>query len=105
MFEGINPGETINCEIIKRPDRPSDRHTLARLMRQDVEIRRKLKKAQERRRKHTPTKIRGGRVWVQRTSPARYAVPNQGATWTMSYAPLLDRDFAAVKDYVKVSKA
>ena len=102
MLENVSPGQTIECTVKTTPRRIADRKTIARLMRQDPRIKRGLRAAQEHRRRHTPTKQRGGRQWAQRLKAARIARVYPGATWKFSYTPLLKDDLEAVAKFIEV---
>jgi hypothetical protein len=105
MFEGISPGDTIKCTVVKELKTEDRRQTVARLMRFDPDIKRALKKAQEHRMRTLVVRSRGKRPWEVRQKSARFAIPHEGATWTMAYFPQVTRDFEAVSDYLKVEKA
>ena len=105
MFEKIKPGQTIKCTVVKEPKIEDARQTVARLMRQDPDIRRTLKKAQEYRMRTLVVRSRGKRAWEVRRSAARHAIPHEGATWTMAYIPQVRRDFESVSDFVSVEPA
>jgi len=102
MLENVQPGQTIECTVTAEPRREADRKTIMRLMRQDPEIKRALRAAQEHRRRHTPTKQRGGRRWAQRERAAKVARVEQGRSWRFSYTPLLRDDLEAVSEFVDV---
>ena len=105
MFEKIKPGQTVKCTVVKEPKREDARQTLARLMRQDPDVRRQLKKAQEHRMRTLVVRSRGKRPWEVRRKAARYAIPHEGATWTMIYIPHVRPDFESVAEFVKVETA
>ncbi|MEM1167058.1 MAG: hypothetical protein AAGI30_12300 [Planctomycetota bacterium] len=105
MYDQLSPGQSVRCTITKRPNRQDVAQTIARLMRQDPAIRKRLRKAQQHRERTMKFKTRGGRPWAQRVSPAKHAVPNQGATWTMPYIPHLVPEFRAVADHLQVEQA
>lgn len=105
MFDSIKPGQQIRCTVVKEPAREDARQTISRLMRQDGDIKRALKSAQEHRMRTLVVRSRGKRPWEVRRPAARHAIPKQGATWTMAHAPHFIPDFNAVSDFVKVEKA
>lgn len=105
MFDDFTPGQTLRCTVTKRPTREDTWQTIERLMRQDPDIRRRLRKSQLHRARTTPSKIRGGRVWMQRVKASKHAVPNEGATWEMPFIPHLVRDIESVSGFIKVEAA
>jgi hypothetical protein len=105
MFENIAPGQKIAVSVTSRPHREDEVQTIERLMRQDVGARRALARAQRTRRRHTPTKTRGGRRWFIRQRPAKVVRVEPGATWTMTYVPHLAPDFRSVEKHLEVKPA
>ena len=105
MLESIKPGTQIRCTVVKEPTRQDDRQTVSRLMRQDINIKRALKHAQEHRMRTLHVRSRGKRPWEVRRPAARHAIPRQGTEWTMTHVPHFIADFNAVSEYVKVEKA
>lgn len=105
MFEKMKPGQTLKCTVVKEPRRQDARQTVTRLMQQDPDVRRKLKKAQEHRMRNLVVRSRGKRPWEVRRKASRHAIPRQGATWTMTYVPHVRPDFESVADFVKVETA
>ncbi len=105
MFDKFKPGQMIRCTVVKAARTDDDESTLARLMRQDPDMRRTLKSAQEYRLKTLVVRSRGKRPWAVRRPCAKYALPMQGATWTMPYTPLLAPDMRAVAQFLKVEAA
>lgn len=105
MLDGITPGDTIRCTVVKEPKRDDSRQTVSRLMRFDPDIKRTLKAAQEHRMKTLWVRSRGKRPWAVRRKAAQHAIPAEGAAWTMTYFPHIAPDFRSVSDFVKVEKA
>ncbi|MEO1128381.1 MAG: hypothetical protein AAFX05_01590 [Planctomycetota bacterium] len=105
MLDSFSPGQTIKCTVVKEPRVQDAIQTVARLMRNDPDIKRRLKAAQDHRRKTLVVRSRGKRPWAVRQRSARYALPKAGATWTMPYVPHLASDFKAVSNYIKVESA
>lgn len=105
MLDSIKPGTQIRCTVVKEPKRQDDRQTVSRLMRQDIEIKRALKHAQDHRRRTLVVRSRGKRPWEVRRKAALHAIPKQGAEWTMTHVPHFIGDFNAVSTFVKVEKA
>lgn len=105
MLENVKPGQTIKCTVVKEPRVEDARQTVSRLMRQDPDIKRQLKKAQEHRMRTLYVRSRGKRPWEVRRPASRHAIPHEGATWTMAYFPHVRPEFEAVEQYVKVEAA
>jgi hypothetical protein len=105
MFEKIKPGQSIRCTVVREPRRSAERKTVSRLMRQNRELTRQLKKAQEHRMRTLVVRSRGHRPWEVRRKSAKYAIPHEGATWTMEFSPHIAPDFASVSEFVKVEPA
>lgn len=105
MFDNITPGQKITVSVTAVPRRMDQVQTIERLMRQSVDARRGLARAQRRRARFTPVKIRGGRRWFVRETPAKIVRVESGASWEMSYAPLMNNDFSSVASFLKVKPA
>lgn len=105
MLDQLTPGQQIKVTVTKVPQREGAEKTIARLMRRDPEITRRLRFAQERRRKDMRTKIRGGRVWYIRQKRTTAAIVDTGSTWTMPYTLDLRDDFKSVEQYLSIEKA
>ena len=105
MFDKIKPGQTLKCTVVKEPKREDARQTVTRLMRQDPDIKRQLKKAQEHRMRTLVVRSRGKRPWEVRRKASKLAIPHEGATWTMTYVPHARPDFENVAEFVKVEAA
>lgn len=102
MLDTLKPGQAIRCTITKAI--AVDRHasTVARLMRFDADIKRRMKKGQEFRMKNLHVRSRGGRPWESRVKAPRHAVPAKGASWTMKFFPHVMPDFKSVTQYLKI---
>ncbi len=105
MFDNISPGQRITCTVVKEPRQEDARQTVSRLMRQDPDIKRQLKKAQEHRMRTLIVRSRGKRPWEVRQKASRHAIPREGATWSMTYIPHVRPDFESVAQFVKVESA
>lgn len=105
MLENIKPGQTIRCTVTSNVQREDDAQTIVRLMRQDPDIKRRLKKSQEYRMRNLYVRSRGKRPWAVRQTSGKGAHAVKGATWTMTYIPQLANDFRAVSDYLSVEAA
>ncbi|MGP1345863.1 MAG: hypothetical protein ACTS3F_04240 [Phycisphaerales bacterium] len=104
MFENIKPGDQIRCTVIKHVNPGDHADTIARLMRQDPDIKRKLKGAQEHRRRTNPVQRWGGRLKTRAPKATRYANVNLNESWTMRYFPQIAPDFKSVERYLKIEK-
>lgn len=102
MFDSIKPGQTIRCTVVKHISPGPHEQTIARLMRFDPSIKRKLKAAQEFRRKNNPVQRWGGRLKVRAPKATKYTNVTINESWTMRYFPQVAPDFKAVQQYLKV---
>ncbi len=105
MLDTLKAGQSIRCTITRTITIERHAATVARLMRFDAGIKRKLKKAQEFRMKTLDVRPRGGRPWENREKSARYTVPSSGASWTMKFFPQVMPDFKSVEQYLKIEAA
>jgi hypothetical protein len=105
MPTNLAPGSTIRCTITAAPRTEAAADTLRRLMWLDKDIKRGLRKAQERRRQDMVVYNRGNRDWYKREKCARIATVELGATWSMTYSHQLAPDIASVEKFIKVEKA
>ena len=105
MLENISPGQTIRCTVTRDVNREDDAQTIVRLMRQDPDIKRRLKKAQEHRMRTLIVRSRGKRPWAVRKKASKGALATEGSSWTMTYIPQLQNDINAVSDYLKIESA
>ena len=105
MLDTLKAGDTIKCTVTKTIRVHSKRETVTRLMRFDPDIKRALKKGQERRMRDLHIRSRGGRPFEMYQRAAKVAVPVEGATWQMTYIPHIKGDIAAVSDCISIEKA
>lgn len=105
MIDNFSPGQLVQCTVTKVPKRADQQATIARLMRQDPEIRNNLKHAQKRRRKNMRYKTRGGRPWAIRPRAVRYANVNQDASWRMRFVPQIAPDLKSVQQFIDIKPA
>ncbi|HBS29928.1 MAG TPA: hypothetical protein DEB06_10890 [Phycisphaerales bacterium] len=105
MSQSFKPGQNIRCTVTRSIRTPDDRDTVMRLMRLDPDIKRGLKKAQERRLATLVVRGRGGRPWPTRRPSSKIARAEAGESWTIPYTPLLARDIASVASYLKIEAA
>lgn len=101
----LKPGATLRCTIERVPGRVDQQQTIARLMRQDPQIKKALRRAQRRRAEALVVRSRGGRPWADRKRAARVARVVEGASWTMPALPSLARDAASVAQFLRIEQA
>jgi len=101
-LDSVKPGQKITLTVKSDPRREDERQTIARLMRQDPDIRRRLKGAQEHRIRTMVVRSRGKRPWLVREKSARYARAVEGASWTMVYVPHVAGDLRSVSKYLDI---
>ena len=101
----MKPGQTLQCTITKAPRNDAGRKTIARLMRQDPSIKKALKRAQTRRMNELVIRSRGRRPWAVRERAARYAIVEEGQSWTMRWIPQLQSDLDSVAGYLEIKDA
>lgn len=105
MLENFKPDQKIQCKVVKVPRREDQKQTIARLMRQDLAIRRGLRHAQEHRARTLEVRSWGGRPWPVRQKAARIARVNEGAIWTCHFYPQLINDLKSVEEFIEVKPA
>jgi hypothetical protein len=105
MLDTLKAGDTIKCTVTKTIRVDDKRETVTRLMRLDPDIKRSLKKGQERRMRDLKVRTRGGRPFEMYQKAAKVAVPVEGASWEMTFFPQIKGDIAAVTDCIKIEKA
>lgn len=103
MAQTLTPGKTIRCTITRIPMTDDATDTILRLMREDPEIKRGLRKTQRRRRQNEDVYNRGNRDWVNRPKVAKLAKVEAGASWTMTYYPQIAPDLRSVESYLSIS--
>ncbi len=102
----IEPGTTVTFVVTKTPPRSPQRKTLTRLMCQNVDRRRDLKKVQRRRRqKDNIATRRSGRVWVNRAKAVRTVHVLPGERFTITVTPQIVPDLRSVEKFLKVETA
>jgi len=101
----FEPGQMLRCTITTRPRREAHVKTIQRLMRQDTDVQRSLKRAQRLRRQETPSKIRGGRVWYNRPPVGKIVRVTEGESWTMPWVPQIEADLESVSGFIRVEQA
>jgi hypothetical protein len=105
MLENVKPGQQIRCTITATPTSKSGKDTLLRLMRQDPDIKKSLRRAQRVRRDTTRVYTRGGRDWYSRPPCGKIAKAEPGQSWTMTFIPHLAPDLKSVQACITVETA
>ncbi|MFI4853342.1 MAG: hypothetical protein ACIAQF_00010 [Phycisphaerales bacterium JB065] len=105
MLDTLKAGDTLKCTVTKTIRVDDKRETVTRLMRFDPDIKRALKKGQERRMRTLKVRTRGGRPFEMYEKSAKVAVPVEGASWEMTWFPHIKHDVASVMDCIKIEKA
>lgn len=103
MFDNLKPAQAITVTVKSVPAREDARQTIARLMRQDPEVKGSLKRTQEHRRRNTVVRSRGKRPWAVRMKRTLVARVEKGASWKMHFFPQLRDDLASVADHLEIS--
>jgi len=99
-IDAIKPGQTLTVTVTAEPRREDDRQTIARLMRQDPAIKKRLKGAQKQRLDTLVVRSRGKRPWAVRRQVAKVARVEQGATWSFPWLPNLAGDLRSVEKFL-----
>lgn len=81
----MKPGSTLACTIVKAPRTPDQVATIARLMRQDADLKKGLRHAQQLRKQRMVIYNRGNRDWVKREKTARVVKVEVGQNWSMPF--------------------
>lgn len=105
MLDTLKAGDTIKCTVTKTIRVHSKRETVTRLMRFDPDIKRTLKKGQERRMRTLKVRTRGGRPFEMYERATKIAVPVEGASWEMTWFPHIKHDVESVMDCIDIKKA
>lgn len=101
-FNSFKPGQQVTCTIAKLPRTEDAEHTLLRLMRNDHNHKKALRRAQRMRLQRINIYNRGNRDWVSREEPAKVVRAVPGQTWTMAFVPGMAKDLASVANYLTV---
>lgn len=104
-IDSLEAGAKVTCTITALPRSRAGKVTLGRLMKQDPEIQRHLRKAQERRRQNMRVYVRGGRDWYAREKCGKGGQVREGSTFNMTYVPHLAADMKSVEGYLKIEPA
>jgi len=101
-IDALKPGQTVTITVKSEPLREDVRQTIARLMRQDPDFKRRLKGAQEHRADTLVVRSRGKRPWAVRRKVAKVAQVHEGAEWSMPWIPKLAGDLRSVESYLEI---
>ena len=101
-IDSIKPGQNLTVTVTTAPRREDDLQTIARLMRQDPAIKKRLKGAQKHRGKTLVVRSRGKRPWAVRRRVAKVARVEQGASWTMPWVATLNNDLRSVEKFLDI---
>ncbi|MBL0927056.1 MAG: hypothetical protein IBJ11_05300 [Phycisphaerales bacterium] len=101
----LRPGQKLKLTVTSAPRSFGATSTIERLMRQDPDIRRRLKGAQEHRMKNLYVRSRGMRPWEVRRPASKYVSATPGNSWTMTFFPHIAPDVASVAEYLKIENA
>ncbi len=101
-IDSFKPGQNLTVTVTAAPRREDDQQTIARLMRQDPAIKKRLKGAQKHRNDTLVVRSRGKRPWAVRRRVAKVARVEQGASWTMPWTPTLAGDLRAVEKFLDI---
>lgn len=105
MLENLKPSQNIQLTVKSVPRREDAQQTIARLMRQDDDIKAGLRRTQRNRERNTIVRSRGKRPWAMRIKRTLVARVEEGATWNMHYFPQLQNDLASVQQYLEIKPA
>ena len=105
MLENLKPSQNIQLTVTSVPRREDAQQTIARLMRQDDDIKAGLRRTQRNRERNTVVRSRGKRPWPVRIKRTMVARVEEGATWKMPYYPQLQHDLASVAKYLDIKPA
>ena len=99
------PGQQIRCTVKDLPAAKGGRETILRLMRQDPQINKALRRSQQERARTMPFHQRGGRRWFIRPRPGKIAKLERGESGTMGCVPHLAPDLKSVESYLEIEAA
>lgn len=102
MIDTLKPGQEIRCTVSSMPRSKAKADTIARLMRQNHETAKGLRRAQAHRKRTANIHNRGGRDWYARAKAGKNLRVAAGESWTMVYVPHLRADIASVEQYLTI---
>lgn len=97
----MKPGSTLACTVTKAPRTPDQAATIARLMRQDADLKRGLRRAQRLRKQRLVIYNRGNRDWVKREKTARVVKVEVGQSWSMPFTFDKAADLQSVAAFIE----
>lgn len=100
----MTPGQTLRLTIERIPRRAAQRKTILRLMRQDGDVKRALRRAQRERERTLVVRSRGRRPWAVRRQSSQVGRVEAGQSWTMPAVPTLQRDLDSVASFLKIER-
>jgi hypothetical protein len=103
-FSQFTPGDTVVATVKRTIRNEDEEQTVTRLMRQDPDIKRRLKAGQETRMGRLHVRSRGKRPWAVREKAAKVAVPVEGTTFRTPWLPVLRKDWESVGHLLDVKK-
>lgn len=104
-IDALKPGQSLKITITRRPRTDDAVSTLERLMRQDVNVKRGLRKSHRRRQQNLNVYIRGNRDWTSREKCGKLVRVEAGQSWTMPFFPQIAPDLRAVQSYLTIEPA
>ena len=105
MLDTLKPGQAIKCTVKTLPRAAASRKTIERLMRQNPEVKKGLRRAYQKRVANWQTKNRGNRDWVMRVKSGKIVRCARGASWTMAFDLNLLPDLQSVEKNLTIAKA
>lgn len=101
-LSSLKPGSKITCTVVKMPRTEDQESTILRLMRNNPDARKALKRAQRMRMQRVVIYNRGNRDWTKREKTAKVVRVEKDKSWTMTFSLDQLTDFASVSKYVTV---
>lgn len=104
-IDSLDTGAKVTCTITAVPRSRAGKVTIGRLMKQDPDIQRHLRRAQDRRRQNMRVYVRGGRDWYAREKCGKGGQVKVGESFTMTYVPHIAADMKSVESCLKIEPA
>jgi hypothetical protein len=101
-FDSFKAGQLLHCTLTKAPRSAGAESTIARLMRNDADSKRGLRKSQKIRRQTMLVYNRGNRDWTSRKTCGKVVHVAPGQDWTMAFDFSLLPDLKSVEEYLDV---
>jgi len=99
-LDSLKPGANVTFVVNECPRVENHIQTIERLMRQDPDLKRGLKKGHHDRMQRLIVRSRGGRPWEKRELSAKVVRCETGAKWSMTYFPQIAGDIKSVAQYL-----